>query len=111
MSHSNAAAVYAEQLVGRGYGLPLWRPEPANPLDEVEIGDVGYISEGEFIRLFNATKPADHSLNSRGVPKGFTVLEPSAWLLRSEEQHLPPGPICTTSTHYREVYAEARGPQ
>lgn len=52
MSNSAAWLVYAEQLVGRGYGLPLWHPEPTRygtePC-EVEIGDVGYISEGRFV--------------------------------------------------------------
>ncbi|GJE89753.1 hypothetical protein PsYK624_058590 [Phanerochaete sordida] len=106
MAHSCASAVYAEQLVSRGYGLPLWRPEPANPMDEVEIGDVGYVSEGEFIRLFNAMRPADDPLNADGVPSGFVILQPSARLLRSDEHHLPPGPVCTTTTTYRQASGE-----
>ena len=106
MESSCAPAVYAEQLVNRGYGLPLWRPEPVTPTDEVEIGDVGYVSEGEFIRLFNTMKPAGDPLNANGVPSGFVMLQPGPWLLRSDEHHLPPGPVCTTTTTYRQARGE-----
>ena len=109
MSTSCAAVIYAEQLVGRGYGLPLWHPEPAEPFGEVEIGDVGYVSEGAFIRLFNAMRPADDAINAKGVPASFVMLEPNPDLLRSGEHHLSPGPICTTTTSYREVTVEAEG--
>lgn len=109
MSNSCAAVVYAEQLVGRGYGLPLWHPEPAEPFGEVEIGDVGYVSEGTFIRLFNALRPADDPINADGVPEGFVMLRPNPRLLRSGEQHVSPGPICTTTTTYRKVGVEAEG--
>ena len=35
-------------------GHALWEPDPANISTAVEVGDVGYICEGRFRRLFNA---------------------------------------------------------
>ncbi|GJE89743.1 hypothetical protein PsYK624_058490 [Phanerochaete sordida] len=106
---SCAALVYAEQLVGRGYGLPLWHPEPIGPFGDVQIGDVGYISEGAFIRLFNALHSKDDPINADGVPAGFSQLRPNGQLLRSSEQHVSPGPICTTTTTYRKISASLEG--
>ncbi|GJE94290.1 WD40 repeat domain-containing protein [Phanerochaete sordida] len=44
--------IYPSCLSGRGYGYPLWRPEP-HDTGEPQIGDVGYVREGAFVRLFN----------------------------------------------------------
>jgi hypothetical protein len=52
------------------YGHALWDPEPGRLYHSVEIGDVGYIREGKFNRLFNALLPADHpSHRNFGVPE------------------------------------------
>lgn len=40
------------------FGHALWEPNPgSNPA--VEVGDVGFIRNGKFHRLFNALLPAD----------------------------------------------------
>ncbi|EKM58706.1 uncharacterized protein PHACADRAFT_193823 [Phanerochaete carnosa HHB-10118-sp] len=65
--------VYAQQLISCGLGLPLWQPEPPT-FGIPEIGDAGFIQNGCFYRLFNALKPADDPLNSRGVPDGFELV-------------------------------------
>ncbi|GJE94299.1 WD40 repeat domain-containing protein [Phanerochaete sordida] len=44
--------IYPSCLSGRGYGYPLWHPEP-HQTGEPQIGDVGYLREGKFVRLFN----------------------------------------------------------
>ncbi|KAH9918069.1 WD40-repeat-containing domain protein [Fomitopsis serialis] len=71
-SHPNeltAWNVYANQLLMLGHGYPLWDPRPINCRPGVQIGDVGYISNGAFIRLFNAMASEDDALNAqRGVP-------------------------------------------
>ncbi|GJE89740.1 hypothetical protein PsYK624_058460 [Phanerochaete sordida] len=105
MSSSCAAVIYAEQLVSRGYGLPLWHPEPTK-FGEVELGDVGFVSEGSFIRLFNAMRPAHDPINDDGVPPDFVILQVNERLLHSAKQHVSPGPICTTTTTYRKLGAE-----
>ena len=52
------------------YGHALWEPDPGNLYPAVEIGDVGYIREGKFRRLFNVLLPAEHPSHSNfGVPE------------------------------------------
>jgi hypothetical protein len=52
------------------YGHALWDPDRGNLYPPVEVGDVGYICEGKFNRLFNVLLPADHpSHRSLGVPE------------------------------------------
>ena len=96
MSDLSAAYIYAEQLVNRGYGLPLWQPEPTS-FGEVLIGDVGFVDDGCFYRLFNAMLPADDPANARGVPEGFVplgVIEDD--LIHTRHNFLPPGPVYST---------------
>jgi hypothetical protein len=40
------------------YGHALWDPDPGSLYPAVEVGDVGYIREGKFHRLFNVLLPA-----------------------------------------------------
>ncbi|RPD68418.1 hypothetical protein L226DRAFT_548538 [Lentinus tigrinus ALCF2SS1-7] len=78
--------IYAKELWPLRYGHPLWYPEPCPDFGEVRIGDVGYLREGNFTRLFNAMHGADHPLNVvRGVPCGHEVFDPDNLMLK----HLP----------------------
>ena len=54
----HAYKIYAEQLFPLGHGHALWEPEPTR-FGAVQIGDVGYLRDGAFYRLFNALRPAD----------------------------------------------------
>lgn len=94
MATPSAASTYAGQLLDRGYGLPLWRPEPTG-FGEVEIGDVGFVDDGAFHRLFNAMRPRDDALNSAGIPKGFVQLRMDERFLDRDDKYLFPGPIFT----------------
>ncbi|KAI0299166.1 hypothetical protein BC826DRAFT_62160 [Russula brevipes] len=59
-------------------GHALWEPSPRSGKDRVEVGDVGFIREGKFYRLFNALLSADHPSHRRfGVPEYHEVLVPS----------------------------------
>ena len=52
------------------YGHALWEPNPGDSFPAVEIGDVGFIREGRFHRLFNVLLPAeDPSHENYGVPE------------------------------------------
>ncbi|KAH9174169.1 hypothetical protein EDB89DRAFT_594079 [Lactarius sanguifluus] len=52
------------------YGHALWEPNPGNLYPAVEVGDVGYIRQGKFHRLFNVLLPANHpSHRNLGVPE------------------------------------------
>ncbi|KAH9941405.1 hypothetical protein B0H21DRAFT_550868 [Amylocystis lapponica] len=62
------------ELTPHRLGYRLQNPEPSMA-SEIEIGDVGYISQGQYRRLFNATKDADHEVNKHGVPYRFEQFE------------------------------------
>lgn len=96
---SLAAHTYAEQLLRRGHGYPMWFPEPSvNGLGDILIGDVGYIFDGSFVRLFSATLPAEHPINKNGVPDSFKLLQlGSGALVRKAYAYLQPGAICSRS--------------
>jgi hypothetical protein len=58
------------------YGHALWEPSPGELYPAVEVGDVGFIREGKFHRLFNALLPADHpSHRNFGVPEHHEPLQ------------------------------------
>ena len=57
-------------IAAPSYGHALWDPNPGNLYPAVEIGDVGYIRQGKFRRLFNVLLPANHpSHQNFGVPE------------------------------------------
>ena len=57
-------------IAAPAYGQALWDPNPGNLYPPVEVGDVGYIHEGKFRRLFNILLPANHpSHRNFGVPE------------------------------------------
>ncbi|KAH9032017.1 hypothetical protein EDB85DRAFT_1957290 [Lactarius pseudohatsudake] len=59
-----------------GFGHALWEPDPGED-PPVEVGDVGFIREGQFHRLFNALLPEDHESHERfGVPENHEPLRP-----------------------------------
>ncbi|TFK89205.1 WD40 repeat-like protein [Polyporus arcularius HHB13444] len=77
--------IYAEQLLPVGYGHPLWIPEPNER--EVEIGDVGWLNNGEFRALFNSMKPHDDPINlDKGVPPDFKVFNPRNLSIHNTER-------------------------
>ena len=59
-----------------GLGYALWLPQPQTNHSPVEIGDVGFVWEGNFVRLFNALLPRNHSSHARfGVPENYEPLQ------------------------------------
>jgi hypothetical protein len=63
--------IFREQLAIKypSYGYALWEPSPTNPNRPVQVGDVGFICEGRFHRLFSALLPADDPSQELGVPE------------------------------------------
>ena len=76
------------------YGHALWEPSPSGLYSPVEVGDVGFIREGRFYRLFNALLSADHPSHMSGVPEHHEPLIPklSDHVIRST---LSPGHYCS----------------
>ena len=90
-----ACDVYTRLMFQRGHGYPLWEPEPTE-CGEVLIGDVGYVLDGGFYRLFNAMAAPEDPLNQRhGVPEGFEPFLCSRALHHHRPHALDPGPICS----------------
>jgi hypothetical protein len=69
--------VYRKQLSSLYHGIALWEPSPIRILyDQVHIGDVGYVNEGFFYRMFNVTLPWDDPSNNRlGEPDNYKPLD------------------------------------
>jgi hypothetical protein len=70
--------VYQKHLSFLSQGFALWNPNPLGDFysyDRVSIGDVGYLDEGFFIRMFNVTFPWDDRLNGNfGEPDHYEPL-------------------------------------
>ncbi|KAF9459080.1 hypothetical protein BDZ94DRAFT_1061902 [Collybia nuda] len=82
--------IYAQQLGDLRRGHPLYYPEP-RPEGPVEIGDVGFIKDGAFRRLFNVSQPPDHPSQRFGVPENFVQLDLGA--IDTFDAALEPGPL------------------
>ena len=97
MAHSWAHYdIFRDQLGSKyhAFGHALWDPNPGRLFPPVEVGDVGFIREGKFHRLFNALLPGDHPSQIFGVPEHYEQLRPSI------ENHintgmLAPSDICS----------------
>ena len=85
--------VYRDQLSALSHGFALWRPSPPRDVsnhvfyNHVSIGDVGYLDQGTFIRMFNVMLPWDHPSNKKfGEPEPYQSLNsgPFANTVRSQ---------------------------
>ena len=105
MSHTQAALTYAKALRNLGYGEPQWQPEPHDEDGEVLLGDVGFVEDGRFCRLFNVTRSADDPIHEKsGVPTGFKVLEYNEnALIRKNPNYLGPDPIHSKSVKVSKI--------
>jgi hypothetical protein len=79
MSVDQPFNVYQEQLSSQYLGIALWNPNPVKSLFDcghISIGDVGYLSDGDFIRMFNVTLPWNDPSNTKlGKPEEYKILE------------------------------------
>ncbi|KAI1790665.1 WD40 repeat-like protein [Ganoderma leucocontextum] len=90
--------IYAKQLFTMRHGYPLWHPEIERDRGlEVKVGDVGYLHEGAFIRIFNATLEADHPDHDMfGVPDGHEPFLVKRFL-KHESQSVIESHLCSRS--------------
>ena len=72
--HSSLSDVYASCISSYVQGYPLWFPEP-HDTGEPQIGDVGYLHQGAFVRLFNINV-SDTSHHVTRWKHPFAVAEP-----------------------------------
>ncbi len=52
MAHYDTFRVQSA-IAHSAFGHALWEPEPGECFPPVEVGDVGFIRQGKFHRLFN----------------------------------------------------------
>src|SRR5712691_12899626 len=68
--------VYRKQLTSLCHGHALWEPNPLHDQVTITIGDVGYVLEGFFHRMFNVTLPWNHASNNIfGEPDHYKPLD------------------------------------
>ncbi|KAJ7491875.1 hypothetical protein FB451DRAFT_1021694, partial [Mycena latifolia] len=108
--------IYCQRLLDRKRGFPLYVPDPQRNLPEeyrttgVRIGHVGRVTpEGAFDPFFNIYYPADHPINSRGVPDNFIPLP-----MYLEDDIFPldyePGDYVSTPSVQEEFLFNCKGP-
>ena len=84
--------IYSSSLQTLHLGYALWYPEP-HKSGELQIGDVGYIDDGSFVRVLNidSSKP-EHQVDSWTPP--FEVdqpLSPDVFRRKAHDNPLEPG--------------------
>ncbi|KAI0256133.1 hypothetical protein BJV78DRAFT_1278679 [Lactifluus subvellereus] len=97
--------IFREQLAIKypTYGHALWEPNPG-VYSAVEVGDVGFIREGKFHRLFNALLSAEHPSHQRfGVPEYHEPLRPNIL------EHVDSGILSPNDFHSAGVTVHAGG--
>ena len=78
--------IYAEHLLPRGHGHPLWMPDHDSSKGEIQLCDVGWIERGEFFPLFNAICGEANRQIKGVVPAGFKPLDRSTlWISGPQE--------------------------
>ncbi|KAI0633111.1 hypothetical protein C8Q77DRAFT_1058568 [Trametes polyzona] len=100
--------IYAEQLTHLGYGHPLWVPDPAPGQPPVEVGDVGWINDGEFLPLFNVFR-GEHDAQFWGaVPVDFVPLGIRECALIGPRDKISQSVLCSQSIQRVDVSGEYR---
>lgn len=99
---------YSSSMSSLGLGYALWCPEPHNT-GELQVGDVGYIRDGAFIRLFNinSSRP-EHQVTSWPIP--FEVADPlpaDTFQLDCRKALLTPGHYCSHGVVKKDVGVSA----
>lgn len=98
--------IYPSCLFCLDLGYALWYPEP-HKTGEPQIGDVGYMKEGAFIRLFNInTSQPEHQVTFWKRP--FETTEPLAdsenlFLLDTRDRAISDGPHLSRGVRQRET--------
>ena len=94
--------VYQKLLTSLSHGIALWNPNPVEGLyDRVSIGDVGYICDGSFIRMFNVMLPWDDPSNEKlGKPGEFESLDE---IILDNTRRTEFDPVDHHSTHVAKV--------
>lgn len=96
------AEAYEQALYAQGCGSAVWEP------DHVDIcpGDVGFMQDDHFTRLFNVLLPRDHPEQTLGVPSTFQPMEVHPHLRTFNGVHFKPQILHSYSVRQHDVGAE-----
>ncbi|EKM58880.1 uncharacterized protein PHACADRAFT_191194 [Phanerochaete carnosa HHB-10118-sp] len=100
--------IYSSNLNTLYLGHALWYPEP-HVTGEVQIGDVGFIRCGAFVRLFNLDTSAPEK-KVKFWPKpfeNFEPLPPDVLQVDTRSSPLVPNHYCSDGVESREIQASA----
>ncbi|KAJ7140969.1 hypothetical protein C8R44DRAFT_239490 [Mycena epipterygia] len=109
------STLYARLLFPKGYGYPLFHPQPFDDLPEparrtgTRIGDVGVVTQdGSFDPIFNICLAASDPANRFGVPQGFEQVVLGADHIATRDLcHLPGSDIANTTVSKKRLDVEA----
>lgn len=97
-----AADVYLQELYRLGWGTPLWEPDYI----DINPGDVGFIQDHHFVRLFNATLSEFHGDQVLGVPLGFEPMEVPSQLRQPPRWYFEPRAMRSSSVEQHDLSIE-----
>ncbi|EKM58869.1 uncharacterized protein PHACADRAFT_136010 [Phanerochaete carnosa HHB-10118-sp] len=100
--------IYSSSLESLHLGRALWYPEP-HVTGEPQIGDVGYIREGAFVRLFNLdTSAPEKRVTFWETPfEAAEPLPPGVLKIDSRRRPLAPNHYCSHGVETKEMHASA----
>ena len=101
---SSPYIIYPSSLFCLDLGYALWYPEPHDS-GEVQIGDVGYVHQGAFIRAFNINTSEDkHKVT--WWKKRFEITEPppeDVFVLDKRGRPIEDGPYLSRGVQEKEI--------
>lgn len=100
------SAVYASKLFSLGQGYALWYPEP-HVTGEVQVGDVGYIDDGAFIRLLNVRAAVPPITYWQTAFENSELLSEEAFRIDVRVNPLSPGNYHSYGVEHTEVHGSA----
>lgn len=86
----------------------MYFPEPGPDGITIAVGDVDYVDEGRFYRLFNASLPEDDPSNVElGIPEGFEPLRITG--VAKTKNYWRPGAFTGTTVRQSSVTVSMNG--
>jgi hypothetical protein len=111
MANVHPADIYLAQLTHYSIGAGLFNPKP-DLHGRVEIGDVGIIEKGRFVKLFSAVCGEEDVFQTDSVPQPHTFMEldlDDPEKIFKDERELAPGTLQSHSLTVHEIQASASG--
>lgn len=89
--------IFREELARKfsAYGHALWEPSPGELYPPVAIGDVGYIRQGKFHRIFNVLLPEDHPTHANFRTPEYHEPLPLKMAIHTDTGILSPNDFCS----------------